>query len=222
MNLKLFYTISTINKDMGYTTDFGGWLNLSRQLTKEEKDYINTFSETRRMRRDVNKLMELYKGKHGNPHPADNTPDGIYGNEGEYFAFDDGNTGQIEDASILDYNAAPGQRGFDANSDFNARWSENKKRINAGECQPGLWCQWIVREADDDDQNDILEWDGGEKFYNYVEWLKYMIAHFFSKWGVILNGEIEWFGEDYNDRGKIVVTDNVVEVFKGRITYEKT
>src|SRR5262245_61818938 len=32
--------------------------------------------------------------------------------------------------------------------------------------QPGLWCQWEVEST-------ILQWDGGEKFYDYVEWLQY-------------------------------------------------
>ena len=65
-----------------------------------------------------------------------------------------------------------------------------------------------------------MEWDGGEKFYNYVEWLEYLIQHFFDKWGVKLNGEITWEGEDSGDMGKIVVVDNVVTVKVARITYE--
>ena len=52
---------------MGYTTEFRGSLSLSRNLTEDEKKYINLISSTRRMKRDVNKLMELYDGKHGNP-----------------------------------------------------------------------------------------------------------------------------------------------------------
>jgi hypothetical protein len=36
----------------------------------------------------------------------------------------------------------------------------------------------------------------------------------------MLNGEITWEGEDSNDLGKIIVTDNVVEVKTGTITYE--
>jgi hypothetical protein len=75
--------------------------------------------------------------------------------------------------------------------------------------QPGLWCGWQIN-----DENE-LDWNGGEKFYHYVEWLKYLIAHFFEKWGVKLNGEIFWTGEDSSDMGKIVVTDNVVTVFDG-------
>ena len=64
-----------------------------------------------------------------------------------------------------------------------------------------------------------LEWDGGEKFYYYIEWLKYLIDKFFQPWGVILNGEIEWTGEDRDDLGKIVVKDNVVNGKQGKIVY---
>ena len=203
---------------MGYTTDFWGELTLSKPLSKKRLNYINTFSETRRMKRDVNKLMELYEGKHGHPNPKEKTPQGIYGNDGEYFAYDDGYNGQKEDSSIIDYNAAPGQTGYVSTIDFNTRWNENQKRMKEGKCQPGLWCQWVVREVDEGKQ--ILEWDGGEKFYNYVEWLKYLINHFFEPWGVKLNGEINWRGEETGDMGIIVVKDNVVKIKVAEITYK--
>jgi hypothetical protein len=66
-----------------------------------------------------------------------------------------------------------------------------------------------------------LSWDGNEKFYHYTEWLQYLIAHFFEPWGIKLNGEIEWVGEDSNDRGKIVVSDNHVEILDAVIGYQK-
>ena len=41
------------------------------------------------------------------------------------------------------------------------------------EGQPGLWCQWIPGE----DGSKLL-WDGGEKFYEPVDWMRYLIEHF--------------------------------------------
>jgi hypothetical protein len=180
---------------MGYTTDFNGSLKLSRAATPEEISYINDFNSSRRMKRNVDKLMELYNGKYGYPFAAGNTPEEIYGIDGEYFI------GDKEDESVIDYNCPPGQTGFLSKS--------NK----AG--QPGLWCQWSIT-------NDglYLEWDGGEKFYNYIEWLRYLIKHFFERWGVKLNGEIEWYGEDPSDIGIIIVNDNNVRTKSGRIVYE--
>jgi hypothetical protein len=55
-----------------------------------------------------------------------------------------------------------------------------------------------------------LEWDGGEKFYHYVEWLQYLIENFFSRWGIEINGTVKWQGEDMDDRGRIEVVQNMV------------
>jgi len=80
--------------------------------------------------------------------------------------------------------------------------------------QPGLWCQWVPSE-----DGTIIEWDGVEKFYNYVEWLEYIIEHFLKPWGYKLNGSVEWQGEDRDDIGQINVVDNVVETLMGSIVY---
>lgn len=198
---------------MGYTTDFSGRLNLTPAATQKQIEYINEFSGTRRMGRDVNKLMKLYGGKFGRPMPliltdeqkahilaletdgfyvsveSKKTPNPVevYGIQGEFLA----NTASENDASVINYNKEPST-------------------------QPGLWCQWILTS-----DGEHLEWDGGEKFYNYVEWLEYMIKNFFEPWGIKLNGEITWIGEDSSDRGKIKVTDNKVEIYEGKTTYKK-
>ena len=86
--------------------------------------------------------------------------------------------------------------------------------INHDKDKPGFWCQWVPTE-----DGWGLEWNGNEKFYNYVEWLEYLIEHFFKKWDVRLNGEIEWKGEESGDLGKIIVTDNVVEVKEAQWKY---
>ncbi|MFA5234770.1 MAG: hypothetical protein WC390_10255 [Sulfurimonas sp.] len=80
--------------------------------------------------------------------------------------------------------------------------------------QPGLWCQWIPN-----DDGTVIEWDGTEKFHNYVEWLKYLIKHFIEPWGYVLNGEVEWQGEERSDIGKIIVKNNDVQVKMGRIVF---
>ena len=72
--------------------------------------------------------------------------------------------------------------------------------------QPSLWCDWIINDEDE------LVWDGIEKFYNYKEWLEYLIKNFFEGDGYILNGEIEFQGEFEEDHGFIVVKDNHVDI----------
>lgn len=72
--------------------------------------------------------------------------------------------------------------------------------------QPGLWCQWIINDEDK------LVWDGGEKFYNYIEWLQYLIDNFFKPFDYVLNGEMKWQGDDSDDVGKIIIKNNEVIV----------
>jgi hypothetical protein len=86
------------------------------------------------------------------------------------------------DESILDYNRPP-------------------------KGQPGLWCQWIPNGDDT-----AIVWDGGEKFYNYVAWLEYLLDHFLRPWGYLLNGAVSWRGEQESDRGIIHVRENTITV----------
>lgn len=111
------------------------------------------------------------------------------GIDGEYYVGASNDYGQSETPGIQDFNKPPAT-------------------------QPSLWCQWIP----DDDGNSII-WDGGEKFYDYVAWLKYIISAFIEPWGYTLNGEVSWSGEDLLDLGLIIVKDNLVTVKEGKITY---
>lgn len=85
---------------------------------------------------------------------------------------------------------------------------------HSGDGYPGIWCQWRPN-----DNGTAIVWDGGEKFYRYTEWLKYLIDNMLSIWHYQLNGEIEWQGEDGGDFGKIVVASNVVSTLPGRKVY---
>lgn len=119
---------------------------------------------------------------------------GLYhvGDEGGYFVgTGDRMASQDRDGTVLDSNEPP-------------------------DGQPGLWCRWTVTE-----DGRHLEWDGGEKFYSYVEWLEYLTAHFFRPWGKLPNGTIEWSGEEQGDVGTITVLDGKVTVVKGRVVKGK-
>jgi len=77
---------------------------------------------------------------------------------------------------------------------------------NPPSTQPSLWLQWIV-----EDKNRII-WSGGEKFYEYVEWLEYLINKILKPIGYICNGKISFEGEDEDDYGIIIVKNNKVKV----------
>lgn len=104
------------------------------------------------------------------------------GVDGEFFVGFEENYGQTKDASVISYNEPP-------------------------QTQPSLWCQWVPNES-----KTAIIWNEGEKFYDYIEWLQYLIRNFLTPWGYILNGSVSFQGEDVNDSGIITVTDNVVTV----------
>ena len=103
------------------------------------------------------------------------------GEDGCYFVGGDGWKGKDEDDSVIDYNSSP-----------------------AG--QPGLWCQWVISG-----DGTGLEWDWGEKFYEYEDWLVYIQVHFLTPWGSKLTGEISWSGEEWDDRGILYALDGRIE-----------
>ena len=103
--------------------------------------------------------------------------------------------------------------GFGAEGEFYAFSTENMGQNydeniidynGSPKTQPGLWCQWTSYDGL------TLEWDGSEKFYNYTEWLYYLINKVFAPNGYVLNGTITYRGEDFGDFGEIYVQDNKV------------
>lgn len=71
--------------------------------------------------------------------------------------------------------------------------------------QPSLWCQWEPNEDGTE-----IQWDGGEKFYEYVAWIKYIVDKILTPRGYKLNGDVQWEGEDPDDLGQLIVKDNQV------------
>jgi hypothetical protein len=117
--------------------------------------------------------------------------DSKYGVDGEFYVEDLEDFGQKHTPDIIDYNTPPST-------------------------QPGLWCQWLIQK-----DKQTIEWDGGEKFYNYVEWIKYIINRILKPRGYIVNGRVEWYGEDRNDGGVIVVNNNAVSVRQAVVVYKE-
>ena len=116
--------------------------------------------------------------------------DVAFGTDGEFYVGGEGFKGQESDDSVIDSNREP-------------------------DTQPGLWCQWIPRN-----DGTAIEWDGGEKFYEYTEWMTYIMENFIKPWGIDANGTIDWDGEESDDRGRIVVEHCVVKEQYATITFQ--
>ena len=191
---------------MGYTTNFSGQFDIEPEPNEVITEYVNRFNGTRRMKR---KDLPTY--------------------EAEVFA--DANI--VGTDFVLGVNALPAKKaagkfivagGYGVEGEFyvNAEGYMGQDAdytvINSSDppsTQPGLWCQWKINEAGQ------LVWDEGEKFYDYVEWLKYLIANVFIPNGYTLSGSVIWSGEDAPDVGTIEVDNNVVIVHEGQVSYKK-
>jgi len=114
-----------------------------------------------------------------------------YGVEGEFYIDGTGYRGQGNDSNIIDFNQPP-------------------------LTQPGLWCQWRLTK---DGQG--LEWDKGEKFYDYIEWMVYLRDKVLNPAGITLeSGEISWAGEDSGDLGMIEADNNKLKITNGYVEYK--
>lgn len=162
-------------------------------------DFNGKFNLDRPLREDHANYLLQFAGTRRMRRDANKTalrPDPIreavglpVGPQGAYFVGETGYAGQDNGEDVIDHNASPSG-------------------------QPGLWCQWVPSN-----DRKSIEWDGGEKFYDYVEWLQYIINNFLDRWGYVLKGEVTWRGEDEEDRGKIIVKNNEVTTKIGKIIY---
>lgn len=186
---------------MGYTTDFTGKWIFNMPLLPQHYAFLKAFSHIRHMKRDNAKLTNEQD-------PIRENAALPLGTEGEYFIGlpEDISAGfgygQDNTKGVIDQNTPAGQlTGW--------QWDENRKLIESGQAQPGLWCNWTVEK---EDGNFFLQWDEGEKFYDYIEWLQYLLNRFIIPWGYTLNGKVNWQGEESGDTGMIIVLNNVIKV----------
>ncbi len=76
------------------------------------------------------------------------------------------------------------------------------------------YCRWAITS---DRQH--IEWDRGEKFYDYAEWLQWLIDNKFKPAGLTLTGSVRYDGEDIEDVGTLSIEDG--KVIKTPATFER-
>ena len=185
---------------MGYQTTLDGAFSVTPAVTKTFMDFINRFAETRRMMRDPKIVQDM------DADWAQHCFNGHLGEQAGYYV-----PPRTLKASWLKADARPANRQADIPNpygDVRDKSVISGNRPPAG--QPNSWCQWCMPT------HTTLAWDGAEKFYDYAEWLGYLITHFFRPSGYVVNGDVCWQGEDHKDRGILSVTNNAVDVQYGK------
>ena len=121
-----------------------------------------------------------------------------------------------EEVNPLKTHGVEGEFYFDPLSTSSGQ--DNEKGVvnfNEPPCtQPSLWMQWEINEEGQ------LQWNGAEKFYEYDQWLKYLIKNVFEPFNYTLNGQLSFKGEEKGDRGYLTVENNKVYKTHGNIKEE--
>lgn len=73
---------------------------------------------------------------------------------------------------------------------------------------PDSYLQWVPTP-----NGQGITWDGGEKFYLYEEWLRWICA-WLKGLGIDTGGQIAWDGEEQGDVGLLIVKNSVVTARK--------
>lgn len=85
---------------------------------------------------------------------------------------------------------------------------------------PSIWCGFCIEK---DGKKDVLEWDTNEKTYMGKEWIRFFVNKVIE-WNkekeIIVEGEMEWRGEDMGDNGKVKVKYNTGSKMYQIDTYE--
>lgn len=192
---------------MGYTTDFTGKFTLDKRLNKAQAAYLRRFAGSRRMRRNA-----LIAATFPDPlRIAVGLPIGV---EGEFYVGTDKADKQLfkPDDPRYDPRCSTKEQ-LRWNGFAGQRYDPSIINYNNEPCtQPGLWCQWVPSKGAKG-----IEWNGGEKFYYYQEWLQYLITNFLTPWDLKLSGSVNWQGEDDSDTGTITVANNTIITLSPRI-----
>jgi hypothetical protein len=151
--------------------------------------YTTDFIGTFNLNKQLTPKMAKYLKLFNETRRMGRNTDEVFGVQGEFFVFGGGSFGQDHEENVIDFNTQPST-------------------------QPSLWCQWCPT----DDLMGI-EWDCGEKFYHYTDWLVYLIHKILAPNGYVLNGVVTWQGEETGDVGEIIVENN--RVFEQPFKLEK-
>jgi hypothetical protein len=93
---------------------------------------------------------------------------------------------------------------------------------------PGVWNQWELENPERPylrrgarPAYTYIRWNEGEKFYQYAEWLQYLIALIkLDHPKSTFDGTIQWAGEESDDIGQLSVVNGQVMLAYGTVVYD--
>lgn len=80
---------------------------------------------------------------------------------------------------------------------------EKDEYTKYNEKHPDAYNQWVPTK-----DGLGLEWNGGEKFYEYEEWLQWLIDNYFKPRKITLMGRYNYQGEEIGDVGYLEVLED--------------
>lgn len=82
------------------------------------------------------------------------------------------------------------------------------------ELDPDDKCLWQVSD-------DTINFPPEELFDSNkdIKWLIYMMIEYLIPWGHKVSGTIEWNNFYANDYGKVLISDNLITLYKGTVSY---
>eukprot|EP01006_Ploeotia_vitrea_P060050 TRINITY_DN75222_c0_g1_i1.p1 TRINITY_DN75222_c0_g1~~TRINITY_DN75222_c0_g1_i1.p1 ORF type:complete len:258 (-),score=29.51 TRINITY_DN75222_c0_g1_i1:89-862(-) len=190
---------------MGYSTYFSGKFTLSKMLNKQ-KAMMRTLSH-RRMCRDVNAIKEhcakLLVDSHSEVQQKVLEVEQVVGVEGEFFHC----------KTLPDMLSFPLELECQEHVHLGCTCFA-KDQNEPPKSQPSLWCDWQLDEGDDDEPATIT-FAECDKFYHYVDWLRYIMKRVLVLGDAPkLNGAMAWEGEWHADFGTLFVQDNVLTMMR--------
>ena len=84
--------------------------------------------------------------------------------------------------------------------------------VKVAEGFPSFYCDWTT------DGNSIY-WNGSEKSYEMLAWIKLLKREYFDKWGCTLTGEVFAQGEDQSDKWGMRAKDGKIVALAAKITF---
>jgi hypothetical protein len=93
------------------------------------------------------------------------------------------------------------------------KFKELSQRRHDHPAAPSYYCQWEPSK-----NGTSFAWDGNEKFYGSEQWMALIVAALAAA-GHTCNGVINANGEERGDVWRLVVTNNVVTVEQGTVSY---